>query len=81
MIFCIMRDISALYFSTTCKHPCVHLPLSYVSLYYEQAIIYYWGPRESHMQRTYQHKQLTHPHQEYAAVILISNFQMHIKGR
>ena len=39
------------------------------------------GAQESHMQQLFDVKQLTHHHQGYAAVILISNFQIHTKGR
>ena len=48
-----MRDASALYFGTTCYHPWKHSP---PSLYFEQAIVYNWWHRESHLQRIYQFK-------------------------
>ena len=47
---------NALYFCTTCYHPWKYLP---ISLYNEQAIIYNWWPKESHLLRIYQFKTIT----------------------
>ena len=51
-----LSSVSAPFFCTTCYHPWKHLPLS---LYKEQAIIYNWWPKESHLLRLYQFKTIT----------------------